>query len=132
MNTVFRLTLVDPLECSRTAIKNVLRGLDFIWLEAECSRYDFFCDVVWQTQPDIALISLDANPQQGLALVVQLANEQPDTSVLVVSGSEEGSVILAAMRNGAKDFLSSPLRLEDFLSAIKRIRTMRGGRTDAR
>lgn len=130
MNTVVRLAIVDPKDSSRNAIKNLLMGLDSMWLEAECSRYDFFSDVVAQTQPDIALISLDADPQKGLALVAKVTQDLPNTSVLVVSNSQEGSLILQAMRNGAKEFLASPLRLEDFLAAIERIQIQRGGRTD--
>lgn len=131
MNTVVRLAIVDPKDSSRTAIKNLLMGLDSMWLEAECSRYDFFSDVVAQTQPDIALISLDADPQKGLALIAKVTQDLPNTSVLVVSSSQEGALILQAMRNGAKEFLASPLRLEDFLSAIERIQQQRGGRTDS-
>lgn len=130
MNTVVRLAIVDPKDSSRTAIKNLLMGLDTMWLEAECSRYDFFADVVAQTQPDIALISLDADPAKGLALVGKVTQDLPNTSVLVVSSSQEGSLILQAMRNGAKEFLSSPLRLEDFLGAIERIQAQRGGRNE--
>lgn len=130
MNSVVRLAIVDPKDSSRTAIKNLLMGLDTMWLEAECSRYDFFADVVAQTQPDIALISLDADPAKGLALVGKVTQDLPNTSVLVVSSSQEGSLILQAMRNGAKEFLSCPLRLEDFLGAIERIKQQRGGRND--
>ncbi len=130
MNSVVRLAIVDPKDSSRTAIKNLLMGLDTMWLEAECSRYDFFADVVAQTQPDIALISLDSDPAKGLALVGKITQELPQTSVLVVSSSQEGSLILQAMRNGAKEFLASPLKLEDFLGAIERIQQQRGGRTD--
>lgn len=130
MNSVVRLAIVDPKDSSRIAIKNLLMGLDTMWLEAECSRYDFFADVVAQTQPDIALISLDADPVKGLALVGKVTQDLPNTSVLVVSSSQEGSLILQAMRQGAKEFLSSPLRLEDFLAAIERIKQQRGGRND--
>ena len=42
--------------------------------------------------------------------------------MLVVSSSQEGSLILQAMRNGAKEFLSFPLKLDDFLAALDRIR----------
>jgi len=99
-------------------------------LEAECSRYDFFADVAKQTEPNIALISLDSDPQKALALVGKITQELPNTNVLVVSSSQEGSLILQAMRNGAKEFLSFPLRLEDFIAAIDRMQTQHGGRND--
>ena len=129
MKTVVRLAVVDPTDSSRAALKNLLLGLDMVWLEAECSRYEFFADVITQTQPEIALVALDADPTRGLALVARLTQDVPNCSVLVVSSSQEGSLILQAMRNGAKEFLSYPLRLEDFLAALDRIKQISGGRT---
>ncbi|HTI50321.1 MAG TPA: response regulator, partial [Planctomycetaceae bacterium] len=121
MKTVVRLALVDPHDATRSSLKSLMLGIDSIWLEAECSRYDFFFDVVTQTQPDIALVALDADPAKGLALVAKITQELPACNVLVISSSTEGSLILQAMRNGAKEFLSLPLKLEDVLSALERI-----------
>lgn len=131
MKNVVRLATVDPVEDSRNALKNMLLGIDTVWLEAECSRYEFFLDVVQQTQPDMALVSLDADPDRGLALIGEITEELPMCSVLVVSSSQEGSLILRAMRNGAKEFLNLPIKLEDFMSALDRIRSHAGaGGTD--
>lgn len=127
MNNVLRMAIVDPNDGSRGITKNLLLGIDSVWLEAECSRYDFFVDVLTQTQPDIALIAIDSDPQRGLALVAQIANEFPACSSLVVSGSQEGSLILQAMRNGAKEFLSYPLQIDDFIAALDRIRNAATG-----
>src|SRR5258708_26842137 len=122
MKTVVRLALVDPQDNSRTALKSLMLGIDTVWLEAECSRYDFFFDVVMQTRPDMALVALDSDVNKGLALVARITQELADCNVLVISASTEGSLILQAMRNGAKEFLSLPLKLEDVLSALERIR----------
>lgn len=118
---VVRLAIVDPVDSSRSTLKNLLLGIDMVWLEAECSRYEFFADVVSQAQPDIALISLDANAEAGLALIARINQDLPSCHVLVISSSQEGSLILQAMRNGAREFLSFPLNLEDFLAALDRI-----------
>ncbi len=126
MKNVVRLATVDPNEDSRNALKNMLLGIDTVWLEAECSRYDFFLDVVQQTQPDIALVSLDADPEKGLHLISEVTAQLPTCNVLVVSSSQEGSLILRAMRNGAKEFLNLPIKLEDFMSALDRIRVTGG------
>lgn len=128
MSNVFRLAIVDPNDASRASIKNLLLGIDSVWLEAECSRYEFFTDIVTQTLPQIALITLDSDPQRGLALVAEVTREAPQCQVLVVSRSQEGSLILQAMRNGAKEFLSSPLNLDDFLAALDRIQSVSGGK----
>jgi pilus assembly protein CpaE len=122
MKTVVRLALVDPQDNTRSALKSLMLGIDTVWLEAECSRYDFFFDVVMQTRPDMALVALDSDVNKGLALVARITQELADCNVLVISASTEGSLILQAMRNGAKEFLSLPLKLEDVLSALERIR----------
>ena len=101
MSDVVRLAIVDPSDASRNSLKTLLLGIETVWLEAECSRYEFFSEVVEQTQPDIALISLDAAPQQALDLVATIAHTHPNCHALVVSSSQEGSLILRAMRNGA-------------------------------
>lgn len=129
MKTVVRLSIVDPNDSSRASLKSLMVGIDSVWLEAECSRYEFFFDVVMQTQPDIALIALDPDPVKGLALVGRITQDVPNCSVLVLSSSSEGSLILQAMRNGAKEFLNVPLRLEDFMAALDRISQTHGGRT---
>jgi pilus assembly protein CpaE len=126
MKSVIRLALVDPSDASRNTLKTLLLGIDAVWLEAECSRYEFFSDVLKQTQPDIALVAIDSNPQAGLDVVAHIHQNYPSCNILVLSSSQEGTLILQAMRNGAKEFLASPLKLDDFLSALERIRQQMG------
>ncbi|MFP6763378.1 MAG: AAA family ATPase [Planctomycetaceae bacterium] len=121
MKSVIRLAVVDPNDSTRAVLKQLLLGIDAVWLEAECSQYEGFADIAMQTQPDIALVVLDSNPDLGLEVVADLVRQLPTCNPLVISGSLEGSLILKAMRNGAKEFLSYPLNLEEFLSALNRI-----------
>lgn len=127
MSNVLRLAIVDPDDSKRETLKNMLLGIDTIWLEAECSRYEFFTDVVAQAKPDIGLIAIDEDPTKALRLVSQLCKKAPECAVLVISSSNDGNLILQAMRAGAKEFLTEPLRIEDLLSALGRITERRLG-----
>jgi pilus assembly protein CpaE len=127
MSNVLRLAIVDPNDSQREALKGLLLGMDMIWLEAECSRYEFFGDVVAQTNPDIGLVAIDSDPQKGLELVRKLNAVTPDCSVLVVSSSNDGGLILQALRAGAKEFLTQPVRIEDLLGALGRMSERRFG-----
>jgi pilus assembly protein CpaE len=128
MSNVLRLAIVDPNDSSREATKAMLLGMEMIWLEAECSRYEFFSDVVAQTNPDIGLVGIDDSPEKALALVSRLSESSPDCAVLVISSSSDGNLILQAMRAGAKEFLTQPLRIEDLISALGRISERRFGK----
>jgi pilus assembly protein CpaE len=127
MSNVLRIAIVDPSDTSRTALKNMLLGLDIVWLEAECSRYEFFADVVSQTKPDIGIVCIDSNPDKGLKLVETLRDTSSECAILVVSGSSDGQVILRAVRAGAKEFLTQPVRVEDLVSAVDRISSQKFG-----
>lgn len=127
MSNVLRLTIVDPNDSTRDNLKTALLGMDVVWLEAECSRYEFFADVVGQTNPDIGIVAMDDDPEKALALVARLSRSTPNCSVLVTSSSSDGTLILQAMRAGAKEFLTEPLRIEDLAAALDRIGSRQGG-----
>jgi pilus assembly protein CpaE len=132
MSNVLRLAIVDPSDTWRNQLKNMLLGMDIVWLEAECSRYEFFADVVGQTKPDIGIICIDGNLEKGLKLIEQVREIAPDCAVLVVSSSTDGQIILKAMRAGAKEFLTQPVKVEDLLAALDRISAAKYGSGDSR
>lgn len=121
MSNVLRLAIVDPNDESRDNLKSMLLGMDMVWLEAECSRYEFFADVVGQTHPDIGVVSIDHDATKALSLIAELKERSPECSILVISGSTDGQIILKVMRGGAKEFLTQPVRMEDLVTAIQRI-----------
>ncbi|HAD60325.1 MAG TPA: pilus assembly protein CpaE [Planctomycetaceae bacterium] len=132
MKSVLRIATVDPHEETRNSLKTLLLGIDTVWLEAECSRYEFFNDVIEQTQPDIALVNVDADPAKAVAMIGEINQQHSQVALLVISTSQEGSLILQVMQNGAREFLNLPLQLDDFIAALDRIRgSMRGGEGEA-
>lgn len=127
MSNVLRLAIVDPNEASRESLKSTLLSMDSVWLEAECSRYEFFCDVVEQTEPDVAIIAMDENPEKALELVGSVRGRAPNCGVLVISSSTDGSLILRAMRAGVSEFLPQPIQIEDLFAALDRAGQKRYG-----
>jgi len=121
MKNVLRLAIADPNDTTRDALKNLLLGMDMVWLEAECSRYEFFADVVDQTRPDIGFVNLDSDPERGINLVREVLAKSPDCHILVSSSSTQGDLILRAMRAGVKEFLPQPVQVEDLVAALDRI-----------
>ncbi|MBI1903172.1 MAG: P-loop NTPase [Planctomycetia bacterium] len=132
MTHVLRVAIVDPKDSSRESLKSMLLGIDTIWLDADCSRYEFFQDVVQQTHPDIAIIALDAKPEKALELVARINEVCPECSIFVVSGSTDGNLILRAMRAGAKEFLTQPLKTNDIADALSRMEERRAGKGKTR
>jgi pilus assembly protein CpaE len=132
MSNVLRLAFVDPIDSTRDSLKALLLGMDTVWLEAECSRYEFFADVVTQTNPEIGLVSLDKDPEKALELVAKINELAPDCSILVTSSSTDGQLILRAMRAGAKEFLTQPVKFQELVDSLGRISDRRFGRGENR
>jgi pilus assembly protein CpaE len=131
MANVLRIAIVDPNDQTRESLKVVLLGLDTVWLEAECSRYEFFADVVEQTQPDIGLVAMDSDTAKAIELVAEVSSKSPKCTLLVSSGSTDGRLILESMRAGAKEFLTEPLKEEDLAAALQRVKRQVGGEKKA-
>src|SRR5262249_1907691 len=126
MRDVLRIAIVDPSDATREELRNVLLGMESVWLEAECSRYEFFYDVIAQSQPDVCMISLDSDQSKALALIAQLSGAAPDLPILAISARGDGQAILQALRSGAREFLTAPVVLEELLKALQRLQRNQG------
>lgn len=116
-----RIAIVDPSDITREPLRNLLLGVESVWIEAECARYEFFLDVVKQSRPDVVVISLDADQAKAIQLIAQVASEYPGLPILAISGRGDGQSILQALRSGAKEFLTQPVVLEELLRALQRL-----------
>lgn len=132
MSNILRFVLADPAEASRQHLKSLLLRMDEVWLEADCSYYDFFSDIVAQAHPDIGVVVLDSDPAQALSLIERLSQEQPECVLLAASGSSDGHLILRALRAGAREFLTLPVSPEELQAVLQRVRYHKFGAADPR
>jgi DNA-binding NtrC family response regulator len=78
-----------------------------------------------QFHPSVAVVDLclnRANPLDlgGLRLIDKFLEQQPATRIIVVTGNEDDSNALRAVRLGAYDYYSKPIRLTDLKVMIQR------------
>jgi pilus assembly protein CpaE len=126
-----RIAIVDPSDITREELRNVLLGMESIWLEAECSRYEFFYDVIHQSLPDVVMISLDSDQNKALSLIKQLTQDVPELPILAISARGDGQAILQALRCGAREFITAPVVLEELMKALHRLHRDNPGRATA-
>ena len=121
MSGTLRISICDPNEASRESLKKFLIGMDSVWLEADCSRYEFFREIVGETTPDVAIIAVDDDTERALSLVSDIVREHSSCAIIVVSAASDGQLILRAMRSGAREFLNSPVQLDELMGALDRV-----------
>ncbi len=127
MSDTLRISICDPNEKSRENLKRYLIGMDRVWLEADCSRYEFFSEIVDQTNVDAVLIDIDSNEERALQLISGLKVSHPKCAVIAISGRTDGQLILRAMRSGAAEFLTAPIQIEELIGALDRVQASNSG-----
>lgn len=120
-----RIAIVDPNESTRESLRTLLLGVDFVWLEAECARYEYFFDVIQTSMPDLAIVALDGDKTKALAMIGQLSADNPKLPILTISHDHQA--LLMSLQRGAKYFLTHPVTLEDLLAALRRALGEAGG-----
>ena len=128
MSGTLRISICDPDETTRENLKRYLIGMDKIWLEADCSRYEFFAEIVSQTTPEIAIIDIDSDEEKAMQLVESISKTHPTIGVIVVSSQTDGQMILRAMRSGAREFLTSPIQIDELVGALDRVAANSNGK----
>ncbi len=129
MSGALRVSICDPNERSRETLKKFLVGTDKVWLEADCSRYEFFPEIVQQTTPEVAIVDIDSDENRALSLVENLSRNFPNCGIIVVSKRTDGQLILKVMRAGAREFLHSPIQIEELVGALDRVGAALDGST---
>src|SRR5262245_12294987 len=121
---MLRIAIVDPSEYTRDPLRSLLLGIDFVWLESECSRYEFFSDVIGQSVPDLVIVVLDSDRTRALNMISQLAGTHPKLPILTISSDHQA--LLQSLQRGAKYFLTQPVALEEMMSTLRRAQTENG------
>jgi pilus assembly protein CpaE len=118
-----RIAIVDPSDLTREPLRNLLLGMESVWVDAEGARYEFFPDIVAQSHPDVAIVALDSDQGKALQLIQRLRAEIPQLPIIAVSARGDGQSILQALRAGAKEFLTQPVVLEELMTTLQNLRT---------
>ena len=70
--------------------------------------------------PDLVVTDLDMPRMDGMTLLKQLHDTNPELPVIVATSASELQSAVAAMRAGAVDYITKPVEFEDLLVAIER------------
>src|SRR5579871_4642857 len=105
---MLRIAIVDPSDYSRDPLRSLLLGIDFVWLEAECSRYEFFPEVVSQSRPDLVVVVLDSDRQRALNTISHLVATYPKLPILTISSDHQAPAIAAARSEILSDAAGGP------------------------
>lgn len=77
-------------------------------------------DEIVRLKPAAALITLDSNPEQAVAMIKRLATERPTMALISAGRSDSADLILRSLRAGARDFLRLPIVADELKTVLDR------------
>jgi pilus assembly protein CpaE len=121
MKEVIRVVLVDPNEESRRALQRLLRALGSLWIAEVLAVYHDAARQIAEIAPDLCLVTLDSDPLHAVELIATLCQANPQGVVLPASASCDSTLILKAIRAGAREFLTLPAEAGELLEIVTRL-----------
>ncbi len=112
------ILIIDDDQESREVVRDALEGRGFRFLEAESGEEAI--DLAAANDIDVATVDVMLPGTDGLETLRKIKELKPDTQVIMLTGLNEVDTAVEAMRFGALDYLTKPIRLKELRVVIDR------------
>ena len=114
-----KILIVDDAEFLRVRITKMLSGDGFEVFEAEnglkaVAKYK-------EIHPEVVLMDITMPEMDGLAALKEIRAFDPHAKVIMLTALGQESVVLEAVKSGARDFVVKPFERDRVLNAIGKL-----------
>jgi len=113
-----QVVLIDDEEHLRTACTQALELADIEVVSFDCA--DGALDTVGRSWPGVVVTDIKMPGDSGLDVMAQALAHDPELPVILITGHGDVPMAVAAMRDGAYDFIEKPFASEVLVDAVHR------------
>jgi two-component system nitrate/nitrite response regulator NarL len=117
--TVCRVVIVDDHPLFRKGLSQLLQTLPEFRLIGEAARGEEGLALACALQPDLLLLDLNMKDLSGLQVLRGVREAKLDTRVVMITVSDHGDDLVAALRGGADGYLLKDMEPEEMLEALR-------------
>jgi len=114
-----KILIVDDAEFLRVRISKMLTGDGHEVLEADNGARAV--ETYKASRPDLVLMDITMPQMDGLTALKEIRSVDPKAKVVMLTALGQESVVLEAIKSGARDFVVKPFDRERVLSAITKL-----------
>lgn len=115
-----RVLIVDDAAFMRMMIKDILEKNGFE-VVGEASNGQIAVDLYKKERPDIVTMDITMPDMDGIEAVKQIRAFAPEAKIIMCSAMGQQSMVMDAIRAGAKDFIVKPFQADRVLEAVKKV-----------
>jgi NarL family two-component system response regulator YdfI len=119
MSEVIRLLIADDHLIVRQGLRLILETEDGFELVGEASDGAEAVKLAGELNPDVILMDLRMPGMDGLTAIEQLAEEQPEIAIVILTTFDEDELMVRGLRAGAKGFLLKDTQRETLFESIR-------------
>jgi two-component system chemotaxis response regulator CheY len=116
--------IVDDAVFMRTIIKKMIEQVDGYTVLGEAANGREAIEAAKKYQPDIMTLDITMPEMDGIVAVPEILKESPRTRIIMVSAMGQQSMVIEAIKMGAKDFVIKPFEKSRVYQAIKNVLAM--------
>ncbi len=113
-----KILVVDDAMFMRSRLRGLLEGAGHTVVEAANGKEAV--DTYSQERPELVLMDVTMPEMDGLEALKRIRQGTPGAKVIMCSALGQQSIVLEAIKAGAKDFIVKPFRPEKVLEAVGR------------
>lgn len=113
--------VVDDAVFMRTLLKRMIEEVDGYVVVGEGSNGYDAIDLAKLHQPDIMTLDITMPELDGIKAIQEILRCSPETRIIMVSAMGQQSMVIDAIKLGAKDFVVKPFEKDRVIYAINNV-----------
>ena len=114
-----KILIVDDAEFLRVRISKMLTGDGFEVVQAENGARAV--ELYKENKPDLVLMDITMPEMDGLTALKEIRGFDASAKVIMLTALGQESVVLEAIKSGARDFIVKPFEHDRVISAIRKL-----------
>jgi len=113
--------IVDDAIFMRTLLRKVIEQVDGYTVIAEASNGIEDIEAARKYKPDIMTLDITMPEMDGIVALPKIVEASPRTKIIVVSAMGQQSMVIDAIKMGAKDFIVKPFEKYKIYQTIQNV-----------
>ena len=115
-----RVLIVDDAACMRMMIKDILEKNGYE-IAGEAANGAIAVEMYNKEKPDVVTMDITMPDMDGIEAVKNIRANDPNAKIIMCSAMGQQSMVMDAIKAGARDFIVKPFQADRVLEAVTKV-----------